>query len=205
MKSVRLDVLRGALAAVAVVAVTQPAAAQHSHGQHQHGTGQHGTGQHGTGQHGTGQHGTDRHSAYAGMQNRPIKALSEQQVADLRAGKGMSLALPAELNGYPGPSHSLELAEPLKLTAEQRSRTQALFSRMQQEAKVAGESVIEAEAALDRLFRDRGATPEALTGAVSKAAQAQEALRETHLRYHLSMMEVLSAEQVAAYSKLRGY
>ena len=42
---------------------------------------------------------------YAGMQTRPIKALSEQQVADLGAGRGMGLALAAELNGYPGPSH----------------------------------------------------------------------------------------------------
>ena len=48
---------------------------------------------------------------YAGMQARPIKALSEQQVADLAAGRGMGLALAAELNGYPGPSHVLELAD----------------------------------------------------------------------------------------------
>jgi hypothetical protein len=36
---------------------------------------------------------------YAGMQTRPIKALSDQQIADLRAGRGMGLALAAELNG----------------------------------------------------------------------------------------------------------
>ena len=50
---------------------------------------------------------------YAGMQTRPIKALSEQQIADLGAGRGMGLALAAELNGYPGPSHVLELADKL--------------------------------------------------------------------------------------------
>ena len=44
-------------------------------------------------------------SPYAGMQTRRIKALSEQQVADLKAGRGMGLALAAELNGYPGPAH----------------------------------------------------------------------------------------------------
>lgn len=54
-------------------------------------------------------------------------------------------------------------------------------------------------------IRDKGATPESLTAAVTKAAQAQGVLRETHLRYHLRMMEVLSAEQVVAYNKLRGY
>jgi len=36
---------------------------------------------------------------YAGMQNRTIKTLSDQQVADLNAGRGMGLALAAELNG----------------------------------------------------------------------------------------------------------
>jgi len=54
---------------------------------------------------------------YAGMQTRPIKALSEQQVADLGAGRGTGLALAAELNGYPGPSHVLELADKLDLSA----------------------------------------------------------------------------------------
>jgi hypothetical protein len=50
---------------------------------------------------------------YAGMQTRPIKALSEQQVTDLEAGRGMGLALAAELNSYPGSSRVLELAEKL--------------------------------------------------------------------------------------------
>jgi hypothetical protein len=34
-------------------------------------------------------------SPYEGMQTRPIKGLSEQRVADLKAGRGMGLALPA--------------------------------------------------------------------------------------------------------------
>ena len=43
---------------------------------------------------------------YAGLQARPVKALSDQQVADLRAGRGMGLALAAELNGYPAVSYT---------------------------------------------------------------------------------------------------
>jgi hypothetical protein len=57
---------------------------------------------------------------YAGLQARPIKALSDPQIADLKAGRGMGLALPAELNGYPGPSHLLELADQIGLTGAQR-------------------------------------------------------------------------------------
>ncbi|MBW5435799.1 hypothetical protein FXB41_13685 [Bradyrhizobium canariense] len=50
---------------------------------------------------------------YAGLEHRPIKALSHQQIEDLRAGRGMGLALAAELNGYPGPSHVLEFGDRL--------------------------------------------------------------------------------------------
>jgi hypothetical protein len=50
-------------------------------------------------------------SPYAGWEQCPVKALSNEQIADPRAGRGMSLALPAELNGYPGPVHVLELGD----------------------------------------------------------------------------------------------
>src|SRR4030088_463632 len=73
-------------------------------------------------------------TSYAGMQTRPIKAISEQQMAELRAGRGMGLALAAELNGYPGPSHVLELADRLELSAGQRASMQRLFDSMKAEA-----------------------------------------------------------------------
>jgi hypothetical protein len=47
-------------------------------------------------------------STYTGLEHRTIKALSEQQVDDLQSGRGMGLALAAELNHYPGPVHVLE-------------------------------------------------------------------------------------------------
>lgn len=180
----RLSLLAIAFAGVSSLAIAQ----QHgAHGQHDQAM----------------RHG--QHAPYAGLQKRDIKALSEQQISDLRAGRGMSLALPAELNGYPGPAHSLELADQLRLSPEQRSKTQALFEKMQQEARALGEEVIVAERELDRLFRDRRVVPESLASATSKAAAAQGRLRESHLRYHLAMMEVLSPEQVARYNRLRGY
>ena len=158
-----------------------------------------------SGGHGAGAAAQETHGAYAGWHHRRIKALSEQQVDDLRAGRGMSLALPAELNGYPGPAHVLELAKELQLTPEQVTRTRALFEQMQREAQAGGQGVIEAEERLDRLFHDKQATPAALTRAVAEAATAMASLRETHLRYHLSMMEVLTPTQVSEYQRLRGY
>src|SRR3954462_11581509 len=82
---------------------------------------------------------------YAGMQTRSIKALSEQQVADLRAGRGMGLALAAELNGYPGPVHVLELVDKLNLSADQRASVQRLFDSMKAEALPLGAKLLEQE------------------------------------------------------------
>src|SRR3954447_20268589 len=95
---------------------------------------------------------------YAGLQSRPLKALSERQIADLRAGRGMTLALAAELNGYPGPLHVIELADALVLTADQRARMQALYEAMKAEAVPLGERLITQEAELDREFASRAVT-----------------------------------------------
>ena len=142
---------------------------------------------------------------YAGMQTRPIKALSEQQVADLRDGRGMGLALAAELNGYPGPSHVLELADQLKLSADQRAGVQRLFDAMKAEAVPLGARLIEQEADLDWQFATRTVTPESLKASTAAVAVTQGALRETHLRYHLSTVALLSAAQLHRYAELRGY
>jgi Spy/CpxP family protein refolding chaperone len=142
---------------------------------------------------------------YAGMQTRPIKALSEQQVADLGAGRGMGLALAAELNGYPGPSHVLELADKLNLTPDQRAGVQRLFDSMKAEAVPLGSKLLEQEADLDRLFAGRTVTPESLKASTAAVAITQGVLRETHLKYHLSTVAVLTPAQMHRYAELRGY
>jgi hypothetical protein len=142
---------------------------------------------------------------YAGMQTRPIKALSEQQVADLGAGHGMGLALAAELNGYPGPSHVLELADKLELSPDQRAGIQRLFDSMKAEALPLGSKLIEQEADLDKQFASHTVTPESLKASTAAVAITQGELRETHLKYHLSTVAVLSPGQMQRYAELRGY
>jgi hypothetical protein len=142
---------------------------------------------------------------YAGMQTRPIKALSEQQVGDLKAGRGMGLALAAELNGYPGPAHVLELADKLELSAGQRNDVQRLFDSMKAEAMPLGERLIEQEAELDRQFAGRTVTTESLKASTAAVAATQGALRETHLKYHLSTAALLNPAQMIRYAELRGY
>jgi len=142
---------------------------------------------------------------YAGMQTRPIKALSEQQMADLSAGRGMGLALAAELNGYPGPVHVLELADKLNLSPDQRASIQRLFDSMKAEAVPLGSKLIEQEADLDKQFAGHTVTPDSLRASTAAVAATQGALRETHLKYHLSTVAVLSPGQIQRYAELRGY
>ena len=118
---------------------------------------------------------------YAGMQTRSIKALSEQQVADLSAGRGMGLALAAELNGYPGPVHVLELVDKLNLSADQRASVQRLFDSMKAEALPLGAKLLEQEADLDKQFATHTVTPDSLKASTAAVAATQGALRETHL------------------------
>ena len=144
-------------------------------------------------------------SPYAGMERRAVKALSEQQIADLKAGRGMGLALAAELNGYPGPLHVLELADALQLTHEQRNQTQALYEAMKIETISIGERIVAEEMSLNRLFAEKVVTQPLLDGAAGRIGTAQGALRGAHLRYHLAMVDLLTPAQIAHYDKLRGY
>jgi hypothetical protein len=142
---------------------------------------------------------------YAGLQTRAVKTLSAQEIDDLRNGRGMGMARAAELNGYPGPMHVLELAGALALNEAQRARVAALFDAMKAEAVPLGERLIAQEKELDRQFAEKTITPAGLQAITASIATAQGALRATHLKYHLLTHEVLSSEQVRQYAVLRGY
>ena len=142
---------------------------------------------------------------YAGFQQRGIKALGEQQISDLRAGKGMGLALAAELNGYPGPLHVLDLADRLDLTAEQRAQLKLLYEGMKAEAIAVGDRLIAHETALDRQFAERTVSPTVLASLTADIGKTQGELRAVHLKYHLTTAQLLTAEQRQRYAELRGY
>jgi Spy/CpxP family protein refolding chaperone len=145
------------------------------------------------------------HSPYAGFETRSIKALSDQQIRELRSGLGMSLALAAELNGYPGPRHAIELAKELDLNAEQRNRVEALFAAMTAESIALGEKLIAQEADLDRQFATKTITATSLMALVREIGSTHATLRATHLKYHLATLEVLTPAQAQRYAELRGY
>lgn len=142
---------------------------------------------------------------YAGLDNRPIKALSVQQIDDLKAGRGMGLALAAELNGYPGPLHVLQLADQLGLSADQKARVSQMFDTMKEEAMRLGDRLVKQEASLDSLFADRRATVDTVAAATAEIGDTQGRLRAAHLKYHLAMLQELQPDQVRRYAELRGY
>lgn len=146
-----------------------------------------------------------QHQSYSGLEQRTIKALSDQQIADLRAGRGMGLALAAELNGYPGPSHVIELGDQLGLNDAQRTKMRSLFETMKQETIAIGERLIEEEQELDRAFFSKAVTPESLEAITQRIGATQAALRAAHLKYHLATVETLTPHQVMRYAELRGY
>jgi Spy/CpxP family protein refolding chaperone len=144
-------------------------------------------------------------SPYAGQERREIKALSESEMEQLRTGAGMGLARAAELNGYPGPKHVLELAAQLELTPEQLQRVESIFEAMRAEAVARGVELIEAERELDRGFASGGVDPEQLRERLERIGSAGARLRLAHLGAHLETKDVLTPEQAIRYSRLRGY
>lgn len=146
-----------------------------------------------------------QHSPYTGHTDREIKALSAQEVGQLLAGEGMGLALPAELNGYPGPKHVLELAGELELTGEQRGAVVEVFDAMRRAAIDLGAELVEAERRLDALFGRAEATPEALRAALDRLGALRADLRYTHLAAHLETRDLLTEDQRRRYEELRGY
>ena len=142
---------------------------------------------------------------YAGQESRDIKSLSADEVAGLLAGKGMGFAKPAELNGYPGPAHVLELADKLALTPQQRRQTEDLFAGMQQRAIAEGRALVDEERKLDRLFATRAIDPAALAATLDRIAILQSRVRAAHLEAHLAQAAILEPAQMAKYAALRGY
>ena len=144
-------------------------------------------------------------SPYVGQETRDIKALSPDDLNTYLGGKGAGFAKAAELNGYAGPAHVLELAAPLALTPEQRTRTEALFASMESRAKLLGRALVEEERKLDQLFATKAVTPELLNRSLNEIGALQAKVRAAHLEAHMTQVEILTPEQNARYSKLRGY
>lgn len=142
---------------------------------------------------------TPRHGAEP--ENR---TLAREDVQALLEGRGMGLARVAELNGYPGPMHVLELKEALELTPDQRFAASRLMGETRAQARALGARIVEEERRLDRDM-SRGALS---SGEIEARLQAIGALRAqlrfVHVRAHLEQHDLLTPDQRQRYRELRG-
>ena len=146
-----------------------------------------------------------QHHGYAGHESRDIKSLSDEEIRQYQAGAGMGYAKAAELNHFPGPMHVLELADKLNLTPAQREQTSKLMQTHKEEARALGARLVEAERAIEQIFRKGSPDQRGLAEAVHRAAAVEGEYRLSHLETHRRMRALLTEAQVKQYDVLRGY
>lgn len=144
-------------------------------------------------------------SPYAEMAIDEATSLPAEEVAGLRSGEGLGMALPAEINGHPGPRHALEMADHLELGPDQRSSLHDVRRRMTEAAVAKGTEILDAEAELAELFRSGGADRRALETLSLVIGRLRGELRAIHLAAHLETRALLSEEQIRMYRRHRGY
>lgn len=144
-------------------------------------------------------------SPYAHLQTVEGSSLTPTEIGQLRAGEGMGLALPAELNHYPGPKHVLELAAALDLSTAQETRIREIRAAMTAAAIAKGEQIIVVDIHLGQAFRDGTIDAESLATMTGHLAALRGELQAIHLSAHLTTRAELSREQIQRYDELRGY
>ncbi len=72
-------------------------------------------------------------------------------------------------------------------------------------AAESGRALVEKERLLDYLFASKTITPALLTGTLDEIGSLQARVRGAHLEAHLAQVAILSPEQNARYTQLRGY
>lgn len=134
-----------------------------------------------------------------------IRTLTPEEIAQIERGAGSGFALPAELNGVPGPRHVLDLGHEIGLSHEQRTRVQQIFDAMHAAVIPAGQRYLTSLRSLEEDFRAERLTEETLAERVAEVHRLEGELAALHLVAHLQTAQVLTAGQIAAYQRLRGY
>ena len=144
-------------------------------------------------------------SPYVEQLDSPVRGLSSSEVDNLLNGKGAGYARMAELNGYPGLRHVLDLSSQLNLSSKQKTKIQAAFEEMQSQAKTIGKTIVSKEQKLSEAFALGKITNIELEKQTEELAKLYGELRKTHLQAHLEINPLLSTEQIKKYNQIRGY
>lgn len=147
-------------------------------------------------------------SKYIGQENEIIKSLSSEDIESLETGTGDafgSMAKLAELNGYPGPRHILDLGKELGLTTVEKEYIIIIYNDMKREALISGQEILQIEKTANELFANKSISDSELQRLIIKSAENYGKLRYIHLTTHLKIMDILSQEQIILYNTLHDY
>lgn len=144
-------------------------------------------------------------SKYQGEELRKIKTLSKDDISELQKGSGWGFAKAAELNGYPGPLHILQMESEISLTPTQKNKIQALYQDMNAKAVVLGKELVDLEGAINTAFAEKKIDKDSLEKHVTAIEAIRSSLRILHLSAHLETPSILTEEQITLYNRLRGY
>jgi len=144
-------------------------------------------------------------SPYVPLLDSPIRGLNPDEILELETGAGAGFARAAELNGYPGPRHILDLQSKLGLSQNQLAQVQQLYDDMNAQARKLGVEILQLEAELELAFRNGTIDESSLETTVSVLAEKYGELRLLHLHTHLEAIQFLTPHQLALYDQLRGY
>ncbi|MGI8831735.1 MAG: Spy/CpxP family protein refolding chaperone [Nitrososphaeraceae archaeon] len=147
-------------------------------------------------------------SKYTGQENRIIKSLSPEDIESLQTGTGDAfggMAKLAELNGYPGPRHVLDLAYELKMSNEQKENIKTIYDNMKNKSVELGQEILNVEKIANEEFINKTITDSQMKQLIFKSSEIYGQLRYAHLSTHLKMLAILTPEQVNLYNNLRGY
>ena len=150
-------------------------------------------------------HHTMDQSPYVDRKALPIKALTQETLDAYKNGTGGGMAVAAELNGYPGPRHILDMSDQLNLNADQKAKVQAIYDHMHAAAVKLGQDIIDREKKLDDAFARGSATDAEVQSLTAEIARLQGTLRYTHLAAHVAAKSLLTADQIKRYNEARGY
>lgn len=117
--------------------------------------------------------------------------------------EGAGQAKYAEMNGYPGPKHVLDLGAKLGITEDQRRAVQALYEDMAKRAKELGKQIVRIEEELNAAFADGLISEKAVRDDCEEIGRLRGKLRAVHLTAHLKCKSVLTEKQNALYRQLR--
>lgn len=121
----------------------------------------------------------------------------------LLKGEVMGQTLIADISGFPGPKHALDMKDELGVSRDQIKKIEDLLNGIDVSAKLKGEDIVIAEDELYDMFDAGIATEKNVRAKVLEIGKLRAEFRFIHLQAHLKMKQILSPIQMARYKEIR--